>query len=398
MLIRDALYGRFELPTFLKQLVLAPEFRRLSEIRLLNINSASLAGLADVSRYSHTLGVLRLALLNPLIGLGEKELKAFLASIIVHDAGTPAFAHLFEYFLSERYSWDHESVVKSLLTGQHHPDRYTHQIFRSQKLRFEKLCRAAGIDFDLVLEFSSRLHPFSRLIFGTLDFDNLDNVARMNWMMGEHFDLSSIYRLATELGITSRGQLQLPFSAADDVRTWLKLRSQAYQVLVFDGPTVAGQAVLSKAIAAALDGGHLDQTDWHYDDSKLINALMNWPPTKKQLQADFFNELPTLCLLHVMHDIPPSLTSSSRSEIVVLIEEFLHKRLGPKVGAYGYVFRDRGAFAKYVEFVDSSSGQTWSVGSPSASLVIYGFAKRSSRCTSEPAQLGREFGEWISNR
>ena len=34
MRIRDALYGVFEIPDFLDRLVLAPEFRRLSEIRL----------------------------------------------------------------------------------------------------------------------------------------------------------------------------------------------------------------------------------------------------------------------------------------------------------------------------------------------------------------------------
>jgi HD superfamily phosphohydrolase len=258
MEIRDALYGCFGLPTFLERLVLAPEFRRLSEVRLLNINSASLAGLADVSRYSHTLGVVRLALLNPLIGLGAKELKAFLASIIVHDAGTPAFAHLFEYFLSERYGWDHESVVSSLLTGKHHPDQHSHQIFRSQTLTFEKLCRDEDIDFELVLEFVSRNHPFSRLIFGSLDFDNLDNVARMNWMMGHHFDLGCILRLAGILGVAAGGKLQLSLTAEEDVRTWQRLRSYAYEVLVFDGPTVAGQAVLSKAIAKGLDGGQLD--------------------------------------------------------------------------------------------------------------------------------------------
>src|SRR5690242_12030466 len=123
MKVRDALYGAFEIPDFLDRLVLAPEFRRLSEVRLININSASLAALAEVRRYSHTLGVLRLALLNPLIGLGESELRAFYASIIVHDAGTPAFAHLFEYFLSERYDWNHELVLPGLLSGAHHPDR-----------------------------------------------------------------------------------------------------------------------------------------------------------------------------------------------------------------------------------------------------------------------------------
>jgi len=54
MLIRDTLYGAFEIPEFLDRLVLSPEFRRLNEIRLININSVSLAALADVRRYSHT--------------------------------------------------------------------------------------------------------------------------------------------------------------------------------------------------------------------------------------------------------------------------------------------------------------------------------------------------------
>jgi HD superfamily phosphohydrolase len=399
MLIRDALYGPFELPAFLERLVLAPEFRRLSEIRLLNINSASLAGLADVSRYSHTLGVLRLALLNPLVGLGENELKAFLASIVVHDAGTPAFAHLFEYFLSERYGWDHESVVSSILTGTHHPDQHAHQIFRSHTPNFKKLCCAARVDFDLVLEFVRRRHRYSRLIFGSLDLDNLDNVARMTWMMGHHFDLACILRLAGSIGVDQSGQLQLPITAEEDVQTWLRLRSSAYEVLVFDGPTVAGQAVLSKVISLALDEGQLDLTDWHYDDKSLLDALMDSPATKKKLQADFFGQLPGLCLLYVARgDNLRRLNAIGRDTIVALIEEFLRDHFGPNGGVYGHIFRDRGTFAKRVDFVDPPSGQTWSVGKQSASLIMYGFIRRSSRCVSEAEQTGKEFGRWILSR
>ena len=220
----------------------------------------------------------------------------------------------------------------------------------------------------------------------------------MNWMIGRHFDLNSILRLAGTLGVTSGGKLQLPLTAEDDVRTWQRLRSEAYEVLVFDGPTVAGQAVLSKAIATALDGGHLDLVDWHYNDQKLLNALMEWPATRKQLQSDFYNELPTLCFLHVAREGLERLNSIGRGPMVALIEEFLHNRYGPKVRAYGYVFRDRGTFEKRVEFLDTSTGRTWSIGKPSASLVLYGFVKRPSRRDSNSEQLGREFIEWADSR
>jgi HD superfamily phosphohydrolase len=122
MIVYDALYGRFELPSFLTPLLTAPEFRRLAEVRLININSPALSALAEVRRYSHTLGVLRLAMENQFLNFGEDEHRALLASIIVHDAGTPAFAHLFEYQLAEQFRWNHETAVPAILTKQHHPD------------------------------------------------------------------------------------------------------------------------------------------------------------------------------------------------------------------------------------------------------------------------------------
>jgi hypothetical protein len=125
---------------------------------------------------------------------------------------------------------------------------------------------------------------------------------------------------------------------------------------------------------------------------------MEWPITRKQLQSDFYNELPTLCLLHVAREGLERLNSIGRSAMVNLIEEFLHNRFGSKTRVYGYVFRDRGTFEKRVEFLDTSSGRMWSVGNPSASLIIYGFIKRPARQNSEAKQLGREFIEWVGSR
>ncbi|MGO7770785.1 hypothetical protein ACC736_38555, partial [Rhizobium ruizarguesonis] len=61
-----------------------------------------------------------------------------------------------------------------------------------QPPQLHKLCKAARIDYEIVIDILQGTHPSSRLIFGSVDFDNIDKVARMNWMMGNRFDLSSL--------------------------------------------------------------------------------------------------------------------------------------------------------------------------------------------------------------
>ena len=391
MIVHDTLYGRFELPSFLTPLLTAPEFRRLAEVRLININSPALSALADVRRYSHTLGVLRLAIENQLLNFGKDESRAFLASIIVHDAGTPAFAHLFEYQLSEQFQWDHETVVPAILTKHHHVDAGLHQFYASRRPEFENLCRIADIDFDLVLAILNRRHPGSKLVFGSVDFDNLDNVARMNWMLGMRFDVEVVLQLAAALGADAAAPLLLPETQRANLEKWAALRRQAYEVLVFDGPTVAGQAVLSSLISEALRTKALSVDDWHYTDHKLLEVLQSMSSNAKdRLQRDFFGALPELRLLLHFTDTTHPLFMASRQDIADNIKTFL---ISSKVTrAYGYCLRDRGTFEKEITAVDPTSGLTWSMGSRSDSLVLYGFGGGGRK--QSPQQLGREFLSW----
>ena len=257
MRVYDCIFGRFELPSYLDLLLSAPEFRRLSEVRLININSPSLPSLSETMRYSHTLGVLRLALENATLGFDEREHKALLAAIIVHDSASPAFAHLFEYFLSDRFNWNHESAIPDLLIGPAYSRHIPTAIYYSLAPKFGKLCKQANIDFDVVMSIVRGEHPLSRLLFGSVDFDNLDNVPRMNWMLGCNVDTGAILRLAEGVGPGLKGGLTLPRELSADLQYWLDLRQRAYQVLVFDGPTVSTQAVLSKAIQISLEQGGL---------------------------------------------------------------------------------------------------------------------------------------------
>ena len=397
VIIRDALYGAFELPTFLNALVTAPEFRRLSEVRLININSITLSALADVRRYSHTLGTLRLAIGNPLANLGEDEHRAFLACVIVHDIGTPAFAHLFEYFLLDQFNWDHETVVPLILRREYHPDAASHQIYRSQIPQFEALCRKARVDFDLVLAILEGKHPASRLIFGSLDFDNIDNVARMNWMLGHRFDTERMISLASGLGVRGDTPLLLPKAQKPNVELWAELRRKAYDVLVFDGPTVAGQAVLSAAISEALADNVIATEDWYHPDADLIKIIRdNSPKGKQRLDRDFFGTVPELMMISHLKEHSHPLQHVSRESVIGLIEEFLYQRLNAK-RAYGYCLRDRGTFEKQIDAVDPENGDAWTVGSRSDSLIVYGFAKRCRRAAT-PDMLGNEFVEWSERK
>lgn len=397
MIIRDALYGAFELPSFLVSFVMAPEFRRLSEVRLININSAALAALADVTRYSHTLGAVRLALANPLIDFSQDEHRALLASMIVHDAGTPAFAHLFEYFLIDRFKWDHETAVPLLLRRQHHPDARSHQIYAAQIPKFEALCRVSKVDFSLVLAMLEGRHPGSRLIFGSLDFDNIDNVARMNWMLGHRFEVERLVSLAGMLGVRSEIPLLLPESQRSNVELWASLRRKAYDVLVFDGPTVAGQAVLSSAISDALADGTLSVEDWHYPDTDLLKVIrLGSRKGKLRLDRDFYGALPELKLIWQLKQPDHPLLDMPRDLIAASIEEFLRESLNVR-HPYGYSLRDRGTFEKRIEAVDPESGATWSLGNRSNSLVLYGFAKEGRKVES-PEKLGEKFLKWMERK
>ena len=391
--VHDCIFGSFELPSYLDSLLTTPEFRRLSEVRLININSPSLSSLSETKRYSHTLGVLRLALANPMLGFSEEERKALFAAIIVHDAGTPAFAHLFEYFLSDRFDWDHETAIPGLLSDEGDIDRRSTQIYYAQTPKFKELCLKAKIDFDTVMEIVKGSHPLSRFVFGSIDFDNLDNVARMNWMLGERVQFDRFFRIAENLGARSDTGLLLPKQLCDETEYWLELRKRAYEVLVFDGPTVSAQAVLSRAIRYSLEDGALALEDWTYPDAKLIDVLRNSSPTnKKMLDLDFLGALPSMCLIHQFKDSQHKAFNYSREEIVDLIEKFLKSRIiAGRV--YGYSFRDKGAFSKQIEAVDPSSGNKWTVGERSNSLVVYGFT--STQRSWSPKNIGEEFSSWI---
>lgn len=371
MLVRDTIYGEFRLPSFLEPLIYAPEFQRLKSVRLLNIDSPTVAALSDVSRHSHTLGTLYLASQAGLLGHSREEVKALLAALIFHDVGTPPFGHLVEYQLRDRFGFSHEKILAKYIDGTHHPDTTSHQVGKGGRIRFAELCSKAGIDVGIVRSILTLEHPFSRLIFGDLDFDNLDNVARMAWFLGLRPDASQFIGLARELNVRFDGSVLLPKSAAENVKAWAACRRRSYDVLVFDSAAVARQAVVSEAIGICLREGTISADDWSWVDDELLDHLGASPAAKTLLRRYYYNMPPRHAVhLRVSRGAMGSLPAPSvaREHAEAVLNEFYPGRTH-----FTYVFADRGTFEKRVAFTCPSTDEQWSVGEQSLSLVVDGF-------------------------
>jgi HD superfamily phosphohydrolase len=373
MKIYDPLYGEFELSSVSAALATAPEVRRLSQIRLLNSMTPSLSTLGELRRYAHTLGVLYLFSQwrkSSGSAYSNKELDALEVAIILHDIATPPFGHLFEYLLKEELGWDHESAAVDTLLQQHVSEDAGHQIFAGKTPRVIKIIARLGIDIDLVLEILSKRHPLHHLIFGSLDFDNIDNVWRMAWALGFQLRPADAVELAKSLSVDRQGNLVVAHKSLDLVHCWSELRKRVYEVLVFDFPTVASQAVLTQALRIAMRTNLVTNEDWTLTDESLLDRLMKQKETRKMISDEYLGMLPKPLLTLQLPWQDADAFGNSRLNIQQEIEKMLNSII--KANWNVYVFKERGSFSKRLS-IASDKGKMHSIGTLSRSLIIYIF-------------------------
>ncbi len=377
--VHDILYGRFVLPPYLSRLILTPEVRRLSQIRLLNSLSPSLSAISEVRRYSHTLGVLHLALRVDYSGYKDEEVKALAAAVLAHDIGTPPFGHVMEYHLVERKNWTHEGIIRDILFGTHAPENRAHQIFAGRTIDFRNTLRSVGISVDIVTEIVQKKHPLSLLLFGTLDLDNLDNVVRMATFLGVRGCAQLSVRIASHLRVTRERQLVLSRGMKSAVQLWCDLRRRVYEVLLFDPLTAASQAVLWNAIRMAFDVGLITEDDSFLTDEELLDELRRDARTKDSITLEYLGKPPDMALCLQLAGSLADVGVSTRRAAQQIIEEVL-KEVFATDRVLGYVQVDSGTFEKELEFV-TEAGEPWTVGKKSKSVIVYGFVHQHPRYT-----------------
>ncbi|MBN6102939.1 HD domain-containing protein [Xanthomonas sp. CFBP 8703] len=370
MRVFDPLYGAFDVPKYIEALALAPEVRRLGSVRLLNTTAPTTATLGDLRRFSHTMGVLHICATARLAGFDEEERRALLACVLVHDVGTPPFGHLFETLLAEEIGWNHERVASDVLLGQSVSSNAAHAVFANRGVGFLKILARNGIDQGLVLDILSKRHPLSVLLFGTLDFDNLDNVARMAWALGFTFDKGFSSRLASQLDVTRTGCLVLSREWSVDVLEWLAVRRRVYEVLFFDAMTVASQALLSRAVGQVMSSSEVSEDDWSLTDEQLLAKMAASKFVDKRLLDSFFGQLPVLAYcIHVQSGTV--LDVLSRREIYGHVCKSLSSDI--KSDILPFFQKDKRTFGRRMVFNTHDSLSSWSIGEDSSGIVVYAF-------------------------
>src|SRR4051812_16739817 len=233
-LLVDALYGIQTLDHFLADLIEQPEGQRLRDVRLSNINSSTLPGGANISRFEHSIGTALLAgRAARALDLDPVQQHKLILAALLHDVAITPFGHLMEEgFAYAEMQYDHEGRLLQILQGEAEHGTIDYQIFRGQSVGFRKVLakrayKAMRIDpaeVMRIIQGEGRLGP---LINGTIDLDNIDNVCRMAYHIGIQYrrglseDLAKVFTVRND-AIFLRGE------RVNVINEWLYLRFRLY--------------------------------------------------------------------------------------------------------------------------------------------------------------------------
>jgi len=282
----DPLYGEICLSSPVAELVLCPALQRLREIRLSNIDSVRMPGIANVSRHEHVVGAAYLATQAGFFSrLSRRDAVVFEAAALLHDVGIAPFGHLVEEALQYKsVKFNHEKKFATLLEqgGAKELGGVELQLYAGHESGIRAWAdRAFGNDSDeclgAILASIAGQSPFGGVVGGGLDVDNLDNLTRIAFHMGLEVDRTLPLRIAASM-LESKGAGPPVFSASgvEAAREWLDLRWRVYSRLMLAREDFAGKAMLIFATVNAFELGELGPEEyvWTLTDREIVERLL----------------------------------------------------------------------------------------------------------------------------
>lgn len=311
----DRLYGHIQAPAFIRCLIEScPGLQRLREVRMANIPFIRFPSFANSSRFEHSIGAMHLALnAAPSLGLSHTESLELALAALYHDVATPAFAHLFESVLSQRFGFDHENKLYDILTGDYdkHYAGPHQQVYFGRRLLLREVCRRVHgqihPDTFNIAKICSGKGPLGILLNGDIDLDNIDNVYRAASGMGLPTDLSVPLQLAQSF-LLRDDKIYARLTAEPLLQDWLGTRSKLYLAILSEAYDFAAQVMLRYALEDILlfENRHnpsLGEDYWRMTDPQLIytvlldhnhqrdNVTRATQTTERLLRGDYFQSL-----------------------------------------------------------------------------------------------------------
>jgi HD superfamily phosphohydrolase len=255
----DPLYGQIAIDSKKLKLFQTRALARLRDISLSAVPPLALPSGNIASRFEHSVGVSFLAeILSQRKDFKSQSKNLFLASLL-HDAGSPPFSHVTEPFLEKITGKSHEAYIDSVL----------------QENDLIKEIKNFGGNIKTIASFiKGEAKPFSDLINGTIDLDNIDNSLR--WGMGAGIFQDKFYEPTELVGafIIKNGKLGLRADYQSNIQKWELCRRLVYE-LVYSDENLAPGAMLLRALNFAYEEEDLAEDFFSLTESQAFYLLEN---------------------------------------------------------------------------------------------------------------------------
>jgi HD superfamily phosphohydrolase len=277
----DSLYGKVEFSQEVSSLIQRPPVQRLRHIRLSNIDSPTMPGIANISRYEHALGTCYLSRQMPFLrSVSAADGIVIQSAALLHDWAITPFGHLVEEALNYlAKDFDHEKKLEDLLSYKELGGPQ-HQLLYGREANLETWSRTVfGADWkERLSEIKKTISGegrFGPCVAGTIDLDNIDNVVRIAYHMGISVDRTLPTKIAAgTLNCTESEGLLFDSRAIDSIASWLELRKQVYTHLMLSRVDFAGKLMLIYATIVAYQQGVFDDRDWLLNDIAFLECLV----------------------------------------------------------------------------------------------------------------------------
>lgn len=253
----DRLYGRVNFTQEDLRLFQTRELARLRQVYLSAVPPWTIPAGTCATRFEHSLGVGHLA---RLVGR-KREFREIARDLyfaaLAHDLGSPPFSHVSEPLLEKIFGKNHEEFIDDVLQGS----------------EFAKEARRQGAVVKTISKLvRGNLPPFSDILNGTIDIDNLDNSLRFCLSMGilqrPNYSPQKIAR-----GYSMRkGELVFQKGLLRQIKEWEQTRQIAYE-FVYGPANLPPGTMLQRALDFAYQEGELGRDFFFLTDEEAFRYL-----------------------------------------------------------------------------------------------------------------------------
>jgi uncharacterized protein len=380
----DPLYGRIDFSRFEYDLISLPEVQRLRNVRMCNINSMLVTGASEISRFEHTIGVLRLT--QEWIRhhqITDYDAKQLSAAAVLHDMQTGPFGHSLQYVLEDNEvegDFIHEDINHGK-NNYYHQDLFANASFCGRPFGAEVYLGGRWEGVGNIIKGAGLFGP---LIAGTMDLDNIDNVVRLAYHVGvaSNADADIALSLARDIGLDNGG-ISFSRQAIQKIVRWQRIREDLYNLLLLDWAEFSAKAMLTRAMEIAIANGVVGADSWVHTDSELFSVLEHGIG-EAQAAAELVKRLrsgelyePLALLVSPSIEVYDNLSSVEFKKFFESdISKFLKELGGEGANTIVHFILDKGKTRRAVKIKMRDSGEFITVGENSKNLLIGVFRSR----------------------